>query len=176
MLAWKFLPFISSLGAASIAKRSIETDITIYVYGVGINGLAVSADSDSNAVMADNITASTYGLRNVTWTIDSTGSLPWNVTITNSSVDATGQFYILPSKNEGVGFATSPPTDAATAGFVVYGRTVQYATETTYESMFYAKNSSTGIWSLMWCSDLDDSDDGVPVVLKTIAPTPPTLT
>ncbi|KAI0451644.1 hypothetical protein F5B21DRAFT_527577 [Xylaria acuta] len=124
------------------------------------------------AVIADNATTLANGLKNITWTIDTAGIAPWNVTITNTS--AIGQFYIVPSSNEqGAGFNTTRPTGAVSVGFVIYGSTVEYATETTYESKFYARNSSTGVWSLMWNSDSETLDDGVPVVLKTIAPPPP---
>ncbi|KAI0909945.1 hypothetical protein F4823DRAFT_401180 [Ustulina deusta] len=170
MLAWNYFPFLASLASASIAKRAIQTDVNIYAYGVGIKGLLVSADSDSLAVIADNATALANGLTNVTWTIDTAGLAPWNVTTANSS--AIGQLYIVPSATEDqqVGFSTNPPTGASTVGFVIYGSTVEYATETTFESQFYAQNSSTGVWSLMWNADSENLDDGVPVVLKTIAP------
>ncbi len=78
----------------------------------------------------------------------------------------------MPSATEDqqVGFSTNPPTGASTVGFVIYGSTVEYATETTFESQFYAQNSSTGVWSLMWNANSENLDDGIPVVLKTIAP------
>ncbi|KAF2971890.1 hypothetical protein GQX73_g1725 [Xylaria multiplex] len=172
MLAWNFLPLLASFASAGISKRSIETDVSIYAYGVGINGLLLSADQNSTAVIADNATAAANGLKNITWTIDTAGIAPWNVSIANSS--AIGQFYIVPSSSEHqvVGFNTTLPDGAATTGFVIYGRTVEYATETTYESQFYARNSSTGIWSLWWNSNSTSVDDGVPVVLKTVAPVP----
>ncbi|KAI0536602.1 hypothetical protein GGR58DRAFT_474946 [Xylaria digitata] len=171
MLAWNFFPLLASLALAGIAKRSIETDVSIYAYGVGINGLPIIADVNSMAVIADNATAAANGLRNITWTIDTEGIAPWNVSITNSSV---GQFYIVPSSSEhqAVGFNTTLPAGAATIGFVIYGRTVEYATETTYESQFYAQNSSTGVWNLWWNSNSTTVDDSVPVVLKTVGPSP----
>ncbi|KAI0443064.1 hypothetical protein F4803DRAFT_516699 [Xylaria telfairii] len=172
MLAWNFFPFLASLASAGIGKRAIQTDVSIYAYGVGINGFSLFADSNSMAVIADNATALTNGLQNITWTIDTTGVASWNVTTTNSS--SLGQFYIVPSSNEqAAGFNTTPPTGAATVGFVLYGSTIEYATETTYESKFFAQNSSTGVWSLMWNSDAETLDDGVPVVLKIMAPSPP---
>ncbi|GAP90346.1 putative cytochrome p450 [Rosellinia necatrix] len=170
MLARIFFPLFVSLASAGIAKRAIKTDVNIYAYGVGINGFEVYADSNSAAVIADNATAVANGLSNITWAIDTTGQAPWNVTATNSS--AIGQFYIVPSSDEhqAVGFNSTPPTGAATVGFVVYGRTVEYATDTTYESQFYARNSTTGIYSLMWNSNSSTVGDGIPVVLKTVAP------
>ncbi|KAI1426997.1 hypothetical protein F5Y12DRAFT_224211 [Xylaria sp. FL1777] len=170
MHAKNFFPFLVSLASARIGERAIQKDISIYAYGVGINGFSLYADSTSLAVIADNDTAVANDLKNITWTIDTTGAAPWNVTIANSST--VGQFYIVPSadENQGVGFNTTTPTGAATTGFTIYGSTVEYATETTYESQFYAQNSSTGIWSLMWNSASETPDDGVPVVLKTVAP------
>ncbi|TGJ88080.1 hypothetical protein E0Z10_g622 [Xylaria hypoxylon] len=173
MLAWNFFPFLASLASAGIGKRAVQTDVSIYAYGVGINGFLVYADSSSAAVIADNATALANNLQNITWTIDPKGLLPWNVTSTNSS--STGQFYIVPTSTEhqAAGFnTTAPPTGAETVGFVIYGSTVEYATETTYESRFYAQNSSTGVWSLVWNSDSETLDNGVPVVLKTVAPPP----
>ncbi|GAW12399.1 hypothetical protein EKO27_g6121 [Xylaria grammica] len=170
-----FLPFLTSLASASVARRTIESDAHLYVYGVGINGFSVYSDSNLMAVIADNDTAVANGLKNTTWSIDTTGSAPWNVTITNST--ETGQFYILhdSADHQGAGFNKTAPTGAATTGFVLYGSTVEYSTGTTYESQFYARNSSNNIWNLMWNTDASTLDDGVPVVLKTIAPRLPPI-
>ncbi|KAI0409407.1 hypothetical protein F4802DRAFT_543735 [Xylaria palmicola] len=167
-----FLPFFASLASASVARRSIESGAHLYVYGVGINGFSVYADSTLTAVIADNATAVANGLQNTTWSIDTTGGAPWNVTITNSS--ETGQFYIVhdSADHQAAGFNKTAPTGAATTGFVLYGSTVEYSTGTTYESQFYARNSTNNIWNLMWNTDATTVDDGVPVVLKTIAPRP----
>ncbi|KAI0429670.1 hypothetical protein F5Y09DRAFT_309743 [Xylaria sp. FL1042] len=172
MLAWNLFPFLVSAAAASVRKRTVETDVAIFAYGVGINGYPIYADSNSLAVIADNDTALANNLNNITWTIDTTGAAPWNVTATNSS--ALGQFYIVPSSDEdqAVGFNTTTATGAETIGFHLYGSTIEYATEDTYESRFYAQNSSSGIWSLMWNTN-SSTLEGVPVVLKTIPPSLP---
>jgi hypothetical protein len=85
----------------------------------------------------------------------------------------------VPASNEyqkaGFTVNTTAPTGAANTGFVLYGSTVEYATGTTYESQFYAQNSTTGVWSLMWNADSEAQDGGVPVVLKTSAPVAPTV-
>ncbi|KAI0468545.1 hypothetical protein F4859DRAFT_206998 [Xylaria cf. heliscus] len=168
MLVWNSFLLFASLASARIGRRAIQSDVSIYAYGVGINGFQVYANSSLHAVIADDATALANGLKNITWTIDTTGAAPWNVTISNST--QTGQFYIVPSSGEhqGAGFNATAPTGAETGGFVIYGNTVEYATETTYQSQFFAQNSSsTGIWSLVWNSDSATLDDGVPVVLKT---------
>ncbi|KAI0976160.1 hypothetical protein F4678DRAFT_416114 [Xylaria arbuscula] len=170
MLARNIFPFLVPVASAIVGERAIQTDVNIYAYGVNITGFQIYADSNSKAVIADNTTALSQGLNNITWAIDTTGSVPWNVTLANSS--AIGHFYIVPSSDESqkAGFNTTTPTGAATTGFIIYGSTVEYATGTTYESQFYAQNSSTGIWNLMWSVDSDGLDDGVPIVLKTLAP------
>ncbi|KAI1121076.1 hypothetical protein F5Y10DRAFT_257138 [Nemania abortiva] len=171
MLARNFYMLLASLASVSNAEKA--TNVSIYAYGVGINGLSVYANSNLTAMIADDATALANGLKNITWSIDTTGAAPWNVTIANSST--TGQFYIVPTSDahEKAGFNKTTPSGAATTGFVIYGSTVEYSTGTTYESQFYAQNSSTGIWSLVWNSDSEDLDDGVPLVLKTIAPVSP---
>ncbi|KAI1310841.1 hypothetical protein F5Y03DRAFT_344101 [Xylaria venustula] len=170
MLVWNIFPFIVPLAFALIGERAIETDINIYAYGINITGFQIYADSNSKAVIADNTTALAQGLNNITWAIDTKGSVPWNVTLANSST--IGHFYIMPSADEsqGAGFNTTTPTGAVTTGFIIYGSTVEYSTATTYESQFYAQNSSTGVYNLMWNVNSESLDDGVPVVLKTIAP------
>lgn len=46
MLAWNFLPLLASLASAGIGKRAIQTDVSLYAYGVGINGFPLFADSN----------------------------------------------------------------------------------------------------------------------------------
>ncbi|KAI0816755.1 hypothetical protein GGR55DRAFT_628445 [Xylaria sp. FL0064] len=169
MFAWSFFPLLVSAAAASIGKRTVQTNVTVFAYGVGIRGYPIYADSNLLAVVSDNNTALANNLNNITWTIDTTGESPWNVTATNSST--LGHFYIVPSSDEdqAVGFNTTTATGAATTGFHLYGSTIEYATDSTYESKFYAQNSSSGVWSLMWNSN-NETLEGVPVVLKTIPP------
>lgn len=45
MLAWKFSPLLIPLAFASIGERAIRSDVRIYAYGVGIDGLPIYADS-----------------------------------------------------------------------------------------------------------------------------------
>lgn len=72
----------------------------------------------------------------------------------------------------GAGFVmnSTAPSGAATVGFVIYGSNVEYATETTYESKFYARIVSDGVWSLMWNSNSESQNGSIPVILKTVAP------
>ncbi|KAI0096164.1 hypothetical protein GGR51DRAFT_544073 [Nemania sp. FL0031] len=174
MLSRNFYLSLASIASLAFVSNGEKTsNVNIYAYGVGINGLSVYANSNLTAMIADDATALANGLKNITWTIDTEGAAPWNVTVANSS--ETGQFYIVPTSNahQNAGFNKTVPSGAVTTGFVIYGSTVEYATGTTYESQFYAQNSSTGIWSLVWNSDSEELDDGVPLVLKTIAPVSP---
>ncbi|KAF2995156.1 hypothetical protein E8E14_000700 [Neopestalotiopsis sp. 37M] len=154
-------------------QRSTITNKTIYAYGMnGIEGYPVYSDENGLAVIAANGT-DTSGLFEVKWTIDTTGTAAWNVSLNSTEDDAS--FYIVPD-GDGyvpVGFTINDtaPDGAATVGFVLYGSDIMFASGDTYLYQFWASNTSTtGLWNVTWNVDGDKADGSVPVMLKPKAP------
>ncbi|CZR56711.1 uncharacterized protein PAC_06600 [Phialocephala subalpina] len=169
------LPLLAGLCSAvpHHSKRAVTTGVQLYAYGTNISGLPLYYGvNDGLAYIGDN-PPSTYS--NLTWDIDSTGSLPWNATISNSS--QVGTFYIVTttSSYEQAGFIsknqTTNITDAATTGFAMFGGQVVYIDDSEYEAQFWAETTSTtGVWSLKWNTDGTSEDNSTPVVIKKTAP------
>ncbi|KAJ9156042.1 hypothetical protein NKR23_g1013 [Pleurostoma richardsiae] len=163
-----------TLGDAAAKPKLMERaeSVKIYAYGTGIAGLPVNLGADGKAYISkpsDNVTS-------ITWDIDPTGSLPWNLTSTDNSTLAASSFYIITESGafEPAGFVdtnSTLPSGAATTGFITYGPYVMYLSGNTYVSEFWAKTTNTtGLWTLMWNQDGTDEADSEPITLKTTAP------
>jgi hypothetical protein len=146
------------------------------------------------------VSDSTSGYSNLTWAIDSAGSLPCktiplallvfqhsafssntneeclgNATISNSTT--VGSLYIVPDSTTyaSAGFvqsnSTTNVTGAVTSGFALFGGQVVFIDDSVYEAQFWAQTTDTdGVWSLKWNSDGSSQTDSTPVVIKTKAP------
>ncbi|TVY82301.1 hypothetical protein LSUE1_G002249 [Lachnellula suecica] len=176
-MLFKSLAFlVLAVGAAavpSISKRGTMTDMKIYAYGVGINGLPILADSTGNAYVS-TADVQPANLSSLVWTISTDGATEWTVAYnsTNSTTTSNGTLYIIPTTDTygAVGFGTAP-SGAVTTPFYVYGEQVQYLTDSLLEAQFWAKTiNGTTESQIMWNSDGSSQTDSTPVVLKTTGP------
>jgi hypothetical protein len=130
----------------------------------------------------DNYTMSNSSVTTpITFTVDADDTtVAWTIQPNSSAVsfNSTKSMYIVATTGSyaAVGFADSTdtlPTGAVTTGFAFFGTSVAYAaSESDYEMMFWASNSSTsGVYALYWNAAATSLPDGAfPVTVKTTAP------
>lgn len=99
---------------------------------------------------------------------------PWNATVMakNSTSDkATFYVVITDSAFDPAGFHRAndtAPTGASMKGFFRYGSQIMHANDGTYESKFWAQETSVdGLYKLIWNVNNVDKDDAIPVTIKT---------
>ncbi|KAE8449617.1 hypothetical protein EG329_007947 [Mollisiaceae sp. DMI_Dod_QoI] len=168
------LHLLTALGSAvPHSKRTVTSGIQLYAYGTNISGLPLYYGNSDGLVYIANNPPSTYS--NLTWTVDSTGSLPWNATISNSS--QVGTFYIVNDNSTyaSAGFnsqnSTTNVTGTTTSGFALFGGQVVFIDDSIYEAQFWAQTTVTAdVWSLKWNAEGTSQENSTPVVIKKTAP------
>ncbi|KAM3065647.1 hypothetical protein ACMFMG_011356 [Clarireedia jacksonii] len=160
--------------AAPHDKRTTLKDATLYAYGLNMSGQPILFGNEDSLAYIN--TASPTNLTSMlSWTIDTSGTVPWNATVVNGT--ASGEFYIVNdgSSHKAAGFATSNatlPTNATTIGFSLFGGQVVFIDAgSRFLSQFWAVEASNGLWLLTWNSDGKPQDNSVPVIVKTTPPT-----
>lgn len=104
--------------------------------------------------------------------IDTTGAAAWNVSL--NATQSSASFYIIPDGEDYIpaGFTINGtvPDGAATEGFVLYGNDIEFMSDNTYLYQFWAKNTSDGLFSIVWNTQGTAEDGAVPIYLKPTAP------
>ncbi|KAF2175845.1 hypothetical protein K469DRAFT_679410 [Zopfia rhizophila CBS 207.26] len=165
------------IGAAAIPqgeRATTTSNVKIYAYGDGISGLPVYADPNGLAYISSSATSN---LSDVSWTIATGGTAPWNVTLASNTTTTKSQFYVITTSGaySPAGFVASnetAPSGAETIGFTLYGSDVMFISDSTYHAKFWAQDiGADSEWKLVWNVNGTGQSASVPVTLKTTAPT-----
>ncbi|KAK2625166.1 hypothetical protein QTJ16_005535 [Diplocarpon rosae] len=159
-------------------KRSQQTNVALYAYGVGAGLPIIYADGLAYFGLSNLDNATTSTVVNFSYD-DADTSVPWTIASNTSSVtfNETLTLYIIPTSGTfaQIGFAAndSLPEGAVNTGFGFYGSAVAYAaSESDYQLSFWAKATSTrGVFGLYWKATGTSRPNGAfPVTVKNTAP------
>ncbi|KAK7535779.1 uncharacterized protein J3D65DRAFT_388919 [Phyllosticta citribraziliensis] len=160
-------------------RASVKTDVMLHAYGTGTAGTIGGTPliyADGNALIGQHAPSNASVVSNVTFSFNgSSAPIGVSPTTSNTTAPTSMSMYINTGSDsfDSVSLSDSSPGDNYTdTGFVFFGDWLMWVgSDGTLQSKFHAApTGEDGSWSLKWNSASEEDSTGIPVSLRSIAP------